>query len=297
MKIIALIVFIISAVYPALNAQSLQWHALPNAPVASNIIGRHEDVYFVNPENGWVVNLFGEIYKTTNGGNSWQLQYSDTANWCRSVGFADSLRGWTGLLVPNDLNGAVMYQTYDGGENWSPVNNFPDPQPKGFCGISVVNDSVVYAVGTIEKTSPLLKTTDKGNSWESIDISEYVKAAVDCYFYSPDSGFVVGGYAETNDPSYDSLRSVVIFTSDGGQTWTTRYLSPVKDGHCWKISFPSHNTGYVSIENENQPDGNILKTTDTGINWVAKVVPGLYSKQGIGFVNDSVGWVGGWAGS
>ena len=103
----------------------------------------------MNPYIGWIVNLVGEIYKTTYGGNNWQLPYSDTANWCRSVGFADSLRGWTRFLVPNDQNGSVMYQTFDGGENWSPVNNFSDPQPKGFCGISVVNDSVVYAVGTI----------------------------------------------------------------------------------------------------------------------------------------------------
>ncbi len=293
MKIITGMFFFILTLISSLTAQTLQWRALPNAPVAPSNVGRFEDVYFVNPYIGWIVNLDGEIYKTTDGGNNWQLQYSDTANWCRSVGFADSLRGWIGFLVPNDQNGSVMYQTFDGGENWSPVNNFSDPQPKGFCGISVVNDSVVYAVGTIANTSPLEKTTDKGNSWTSIDISNYIKNAVDCYFYSPDSGFVVGGYADINDPDYDSLRAVIIFTSDGGETWATRYLSSVRTNHCWKISFSSVNIGYVSIEGA-EFDGTILKTTDKGINWVEKTVPGIRDIQGVGFVNDSVGWVSGW---
>ena len=56
----------------------------------------------------------------------------------------------------------------------------------------------------------------------------------------------------------DSLRAVIIFTSDGGGTWTTRYLSSVNTNNCWKISFSSVDIGYLSIEGA-EFDGTILK--------------------------------------
>ena len=43
------------------------WRVLPNAPVPGY---RHEDVVFVSPTTGWVVNFNGEIFNTTNGGQT-----------------------------------------------------------------------------------------------------------------------------------------------------------------------------------------------------------------------------------
>jgi len=41
------------------------WVSLPNGPVASPAFGRHDDVFFVSPDSGWVVNGAGEIHRTT----------------------------------------------------------------------------------------------------------------------------------------------------------------------------------------------------------------------------------------
>ena len=46
------------------------WTLLPGSPIQVKI-GRHEDVTFVSPVTGWVVNFSGEIFKTANGGQTW----------------------------------------------------------------------------------------------------------------------------------------------------------------------------------------------------------------------------------
>jgi hypothetical protein len=38
-----------------------------------------------------------------------------------------------------------LYETSDGGATWAPVTNLPAEAPGAVCGLSVVNESVVYA--------------------------------------------------------------------------------------------------------------------------------------------------------
>ena len=96
-----------------------QWRTLPNAPVTA---GKFEDAFFVTPFVGWVVGA-SKIYKTTNGGSTWQEQ-QDTSLGYRSVGFADSLRGWVGTLSGDSTK--ILFSTTDGGVTWTRqgVGNF-----------------------------------------------------------------------------------------------------------------------------------------------------------------------------
>jgi photosystem II stability/assembly factor-like uncharacterized protein len=135
------------------------WKALPNAPKS----WREDDMYFLNSNMGWVVHAYypqnpgsqyGQIYKTVDGGNTWQLMKDSSKTFYRAIGFADSLTGWVGNLADtNKYYGSAltpdtipMYQTTDGGKTWFPVN-LPNPHPVGICGISVISDSLVYAYG------------------------------------------------------------------------------------------------------------------------------------------------------
>ena len=49
---------------------AVSWTAIPGAPISQSN-DRHEDVSFVSPVTGWVVNFDGEIFKTANGGQTW----------------------------------------------------------------------------------------------------------------------------------------------------------------------------------------------------------------------------------
>ena len=57
-----------------------------------------------------LANLSGQIFKTTDSGITWQLQFSSEDVLFRSVGFANSLKGWAGILSDD-----LLWQTSDGG--------------------------------------------------------------------------------------------------------------------------------------------------------------------------------------
>ncbi len=278
---------------PSANAQTeLRWQALPNAPGPTG--SRYDDVFFLNPSLGWVINGRGKIHRTTDGGNSWEMQLDQPQTYWRSIGFADSLRGWAGnfrLLdeVPRVTDTNMLYQTLNGGKTWTPILNIPDPKPEGICGIWVANDSVVYATGRIFGAPRVLKSEDGGVSWRTINMEPFVDHLVDIYFFSADSGFVVGG---VGDLTTSSAR--VLFTSDGGDNWEVRHTTKQNAHWCWKISFPTPEVGYISLETFSPARTSyFLKTTDGGITWEEKLLFDGYHEQGIGFVTETRGWVGG----
>jgi hypothetical protein len=68
-----------------------------------------------------------------------------------------------------------------------------------------------------------------------------------------------------------------------------------KDEWGWKIFFVNDKVGYVSLENFSV--GAVLKTTDGGKTWVRKLIDdpqGNANLEGVGFVDEDKGWVGGW---
>ncbi|MEZ4691995.1 MAG: T9SS type A sorting domain-containing protein [Ignavibacteria bacterium] len=77
-------------------------------------------------------------------------------------------------------------------------------------------------------------------------------------------------------------------------SWVRVHVTPRQSEWCWKISFINSNTGYVSIERFTG-FAYILKTTNSGNNW-SEIPFRNYDEEGIGFVNENTGWVGGWTG-
>lgn len=249
---------------------------------------RYDDISFITPSLGWTVNSNGQIFKTTDGGNSW-IQQLQISSYIRSIKFADSLNGWAGTLD----NTQLLYHTTDGGDHWNLVTNIPDipVTPKRICGLFVVNKNIIYGSGAYDGPAVIIKTTDGGANWQSIDMSSYATDLVDIYFINKDSGFVTGGSPNAVfDPNNGTTKAVVLYTSDGGATWITRYTGQTTPEWGWKINFPTPMVGYVSVENFNA--GSILKTTDGGISWNKFDVPILHDLEGIGFINETTGWVG-----
>ena len=268
---------------------SAGWIQLPNGPLAPGGYERFDDVFFVSPDSGWVVDGLGEIYRTADGGQSWTLQ-ANLHTYLRSVGFATRLKGWTGTLFGSPL----LYATSDAGATWTPVLNIPDPQPAGICGLSVVDDSVAYGCGRYDgPPAVMIKTADGGATWTSHDMEPYATSLIDCYFFDRNHGFAVGG---TGSPF--QRRAVVLSTDDGGATWQTRHTTNRPGAEwCWKISFPTPTVGYVAIEREDgEAASYVLKTTNGGLSWTELPFVDEYDEEGIGFATPSLGWLGGWSG-
>jgi photosystem II stability/assembly factor-like uncharacterized protein len=261
------------------------WYVLPNAPVAN---GRHDDIFFIDANRGWVVNGDGEIYRTTDGGSSWVQQLVIPSTYFRAAGFVNAQKGWVGNLEGTPL----FYVTTNGGTTWTPQDNVPNPRPPGICGISVVNQSVVYACGRYDGPARVVKTINGGTTWTSTDLSQLANTLIDIYFVDANRGLAVGGIGST----FSNRRAVVLGTTNGGTTWQTRHTTNRSGEWCWKINFPTPLVGYVSIERF-AGQAFFLKTTDGGLTWQDKFFQNEYEEQGIGFATPDLGWIGGWTGS
>ncbi len=272
-----------------LSAQ--KWYLLPNSPAQTF---RHDDLYFINRDTGWVVNVSGQVWNTKDGGNSWTQLINQPSSF-RSVGFFDSIHGCIGNLGPgnwaptNDTN--PIYYTSDGAKTLTlPI--IIGPKPKGICGMNVVNDTTLVVTGRFDGPPYFMRSTDRGKTFHSQKFDSLAGMLIDTYFMTPDSGFVVGGTDSIEGNSY----SVILFTANGGATWTRKIIGTLIGNHCWKITHPSYNVFYVSVEELYSNNKlRFFKSIDRGKTWTEEIintVPYGWS-QGIGFVNDSEGWVGG----
>lgn len=282
----------------AAQQQPGTWNALTNAPdaVAPPRPLRHDDIFFISPQTGWLVNTAGRIYKTTDGGQSWTLQTDNSQYTFRSVTFTDSLTGFAGLVSSEP---DVLFETRDGGSTWNNISNRLDVAAvKGLCGIQAVSENVIVGVGAYWGSPSFVRSNDNGTTWSSIDMSAHAGTLVDVHFFDESNGIVIGGSDQLTNSE-----AIVLQTSDGGVTWQNVYTSTrassIGGEWGWKISFPSSDTGYVSVEYLSNPDSHdakILKTTDGGATWTDLAINGSkdnFGLQGIGFVDNNIGWAGG----
>ena len=177
--------------------------------------------------------------------------------------------------------------------------------PVAICGISVVSEQVVYGSGTNRPNDfpGMIKTLDGGTTWTAIDMSAHASILIDTYFTDSLHGWVVGGKANAPTPTTrDMLKPVVLETTDGGMTWTNRLAGDEAEfpfGEWgWKIQFLNDRLGFVSLENFTA--GAILKTTDGGKTWTRLKIndpQGNVNLEGVGFIDENQGWVGGWGSS
>lgn len=276
-----LIIIICVCSCSVLFAQTNGWSYLPNAPVAATA-ARFDDIYFINSDTGWAVNGSGLIYKTKDGGNTWDLQFS-VNQYFRSVEFLNADTGFAGTL------GHAFYKTTDGGATWTDISPSMPPQNFGICGMSHIGNTI-YGVGIWSYPAYVIKSTDAGVTWTFTNMSTFAWALVDAWFINADTGFVSGQEATT-------AHGLILKTTDGGATWTKVYSSSGYNDYNWKLQFTKSGIGYGSIESLSANISKIVKSTDGGNTWKEKVVTSIQNidMEGIGFINDSLGWCGGWS--
>ena len=302
------------------SAQTPVWTQFPSAPGGTS--PRFDDISFIDETNGWVARSTGGIYKTTDGGKTFMLSRPSavaypgtnlTAHF-RSICFVAPLRGWSGNLGPGSYDATVtdtniLFETFDGGTNWLVKPGFPETGMKGLCAFYALDSQHIYGGGRVRGPAYFIKSTDGGTNWSVTNLTAagIMGGIMDVYFKDASNGFLVGmGTNAYNNCSLPYYHGAIARTTDGGATWQVVATSGVNCAYFWKMSWPSPNVGYVSLQqNSMSPAGNhiVYKTVDGGATWFSNGVPfsvigvNTFYSQGIGFVNDNEGWVGGDSGS
>ena len=270
----------------AAQPSALAWAELEFSPYHEY---RTEDVAFAGPDHGWAVNGSGEVWRTTDGGDSWSLT-TQLAGYLRSTAFASREVGWIGVLGSSTR----LYETRDGGLTFQNVTGRIQPALLGgICSLHAVSESVVYGAGQYNGPATIIKTADGGRTWTSRSLAGYLNTVIDVYFFDEQRGLAVGGVGTFGSAD---IQPRVIGTEDGGATWTVRHTAGAAPAWGWKLSFPTPDVGYASVEKPNgTSEALVLKTTDGGRTWRELPVPnaGTGSMQAVGFLTPDVGWVSG----
>ena len=259
------------------NAQGT-WFAtnIPNS-------GRYDDVFFLGPDTGWAAGgSAGTVYKTTNGGASWSLQFN-APEYLRSIEFANDTLGFAGSLDH------ALYRTTNGGTTWVDISPTIQPQPTGICGLSIPNANTVYGCGIWSSPAYIIRSNDAGNSWAYFDMSAYALALVDIHFLSPDTGFVTG---TSINPAEGGI---VLRTTNGCASWQTVHTTGVTSDIIWKIQVLDAIHCFGSVYGVGLAlDTRMIRSSDGGLTWEGREVADHYTyTEGMGFIDPLHGWVGG----
>jgi len=206
--------------------------------------------YRINQNLGWIVDRT-EIYKTTDGGNTFFKLNTPVTNELVSVFFTDSLNGWVGTW---DYDNSQFYRTRDGGLSWELV--LENVGSRGFPSIQFIDSFNGWTVGF----QKVYRTQDGGSSWE--EINNDLRRPIDMKFADKNNGWLL------------IFPSSIYKTSDSGYTWE-KQASPVS----WllnEIGILDANHG-IAVGS----DGQIIKTENGGITELEgkttyKVIPDNY---------------------
>ena len=211
------------------------WERL-GTPVGDSLEFR--DVHGVNADTAWILSA-GEgpksrIYRTTNGGATWTLQFinTDSAAFYDCLSFGNSTTGIAyGDASQRRTN---LLRTDDAGETWRLLapTAVPEPLPgegafaaSGLCVVHADVNTVFVATGA--PGSRLFRSKDGGRTWmaENTPFARGIASGLSgLAFSSPQRGMAVAG--DMNRLRTDSAQAVVGITTDGGRTWTMRPRPP-----------------------------------------------------------------------
>jgi photosystem II stability/assembly factor-like uncharacterized protein len=258
-----------------------------NAPVFNN---RVDDLFMVNTQTGYAVCGDGKIVKTTNGGNDWTLLLENTSIYCRSVEFINSQKGFVGGFSYAGVTTNILRKTIDGGATWTDLSSLLHPKAtKGICGLAVADNNTIYGGGNwFQDSAYIVKSVDGGNTWSFIDMHSYASSIIDLNFTSKDTGFATGKSPLPQESA------VILYTTDGGASWTKKFEYNTFNSYCWKIQRLTKQIYYASIEDLTSVPPKILKSVDGGMSWILYQVSSVpYNIEGIGFIDPMRGWTGG----
>jgi photosystem II stability/assembly factor-like uncharacterized protein len=224
----------------------------------------------VDSKVAWVVGSNGTIIHTEDGGKTWVQQASKTKAGLMKVAVVDRYNAW--IIGDHDNGYAVILRTSDGGLTWTRQGNTSTIKASGLIDVTAADNRTAWAVGTGPTVGcTVLRTVDGGTSWQT---------QMKCALAHMNGACAIDKYNAwiTQDYGY------VYWTSDGGKTWNKQYPDIATRGF-WlmSVSAKTLKTAWV-VGQSISGEGNILHTTNGGLNWTEQLAPVNVSFHRISFV-------------
>ncbi len=263
-------------------------------------LNRLTDLQLLDASTGWAVGRGGAILRTTNGGQNWALQTSNTTSDLYGLFALDADHAWA-VGYPG-----VIVATSNGGQTWA---GQASGTQQWLWDVAFISQQNGWAVG---EGGTLLRTTNGGASWNPQFINE-ARPLQTIVFASAQQGWLAGG------------QGTVWATTDGGGSWNWAPTGQSKS--LWALSAPAANDLWIAGETQTivhkqgsggyvaaapaapgefkavsavdantayvvGDSGQILKTTDGGVNWRQLSSPITGWMRGVAFPQSAnVGWV------
>ena len=219
-------------------------------------------MYFVSENTGWVLSgtsKGGKVFYTTDGGNSWVEQLSESSTNLKKMSFSSPNHG---ICAGGKSGSFALYYTQDG-INWT-----KSPNPTGIPGVysrtdiyglDMASDNVACVTGWGSSAAGLqptftIRSSDGGANWEYQTQAEDDRLYVNMYditFKDELVGISVGGSTYKGGVFYK--------TTDGGITWKENYLPTGFQGKSSSII-----GNKICIVGSN---GGIVLSEDDGLTW------------------------------
>ncbi len=291
---IVFIMFVISVFSAA--GSDWQWQ---NPTPQGNIL---RSVYFVDSNNGWAVGDYGTIVKTTNGGNPWFCQESNTSNHLNCCWFFDKETGWAvgdygtvlkttdggehwvlsaklselklNKIVFSDIktgwiagDSGYIFKTTNSGKTWETLRRIISSHIMGISSVSTGN------IAAVSNDFRIIVSSDGGDSWFKGTPSDNDLFCTDIEWIDEQYGIALG-------------RNSIYRTSDSGKAWINIMTAP----SAYFIDLCVRNSGFACAVGLLGP---IYTTNDSGKSWnEIKYIPlDQYRNYGVYFTDRQTGWV------
>lgn len=247
-----------SHIYKTYNGGSTWWPK-NNGEIYAN------SLRFFDQATGVVSSRNGDIYSTTDQGETWQLNPSSlpsthffTASFINpQQGIMGGSTGATAVL-PGDSTSLVRVSR-------SVSNN-------NLMGMFFINDSIAFVGSDHGK---IYTTTDRWDTWDSLTIP-FEASIYKLSFPDAQTGYALAVWGEYR----------IYKTTDGGETW--QQLSSLSGEDIYDMVFLDSNIGIISTSN------GIYRTADGGLSWSVFLPVDGYIPEHISFANANTGYVSGY---
>ena len=282
-------------------------------PGAENL--QFRDVYGVSDKVAYLLSIGNNttdfrIYKTTNGGATWTIQFTnETTN-----AFYDCFAFWTpthGIAHSDSVNGVFPDLRTKDGTTWHSIAANMPPALSGEASFAASGTCVATEgernawIATGGSTiARILATRDGGDTWAAFDtplVSSPSAGGISVAFRDPWHGALGGGDLASNNSA------AMAISEDGGQTWTLTNKPPVK-GAIFCIAYVRGNCRHGSCRDEDEEfdhehghaivitaetapkftSGSAAWTPDEGRTWFQ--LPEVSGYWAVAFADPKAGW-------